>query len=326
MLQGTTGPGPGAGRKAWKIAQEKINAGAIAPADAVKAFEAAARLGSLKAAAEALGVTSSAVSHQVRQLEEEIGKQLFIRRNNAIELTGEGYLLFEQVAPALRTIARATEAIRMDTKAVALNVTNGFALLRLIPRLPDFQKRQPRIAVEMDTVRRPVVLDDSVELAISCSRHAPPVADAVELLKGLGLPMAASGLLPVKSGRARDIRGVPLISSTPDDWDWRGWARDNNIEFEQLRVAYRFDCESASLAACRAGFGVALVPTEIGAPEVESGLLVPFGTFRKRYFGSYWLVAAARLRRPAQIFRTWLLKVAPGIQPHHGWMPRSTRR
>jgi LysR family glycine cleavage system transcriptional activator len=128
--------------------------------NAVKAFEAAARLGSLKAAAEALGVTSSAVSHQVRQLEEEIGKQLFIRRNNAIELTGESYLLFEQVAPALRTIARATEVIRTDTKAVALNVTNGFALLWLIPRLPDFQKRQPRIAVEMDTVRRPVVLDD----------------------------------------------------------------------------------------------------------------------------------------------------------------------
>jgi hypothetical protein len=64
-----------------------------------------------------------------------------------------------------------------------------------------------------------------------------------------------------------------------------------HIEFEQLRVAYRFDCENASLA-----------------------------------FGSYWLVTAARLRRPAQIFRTWLLKVAPGIQPHHGWMPRSTRR
>ena len=66
-----------------------------------------------------------------------------------------------------------------------------------------------------------------MELAISCSRHAPPVAGAVELLKDLGLPMAASGLLPAKSGRARDIRGVLLISSTPDDWDWRGWARDN---------------------------------------------------------------------------------------------------
>ena len=180
------------------------------------------------------------------------------------------------------------------------------------------QKRHPSIAVEMATVRRPVVLDDSVEMAISYSRHAPPVAGAVELLKDLGLPMAVSGLSAPKSGRARDIRGVPLISSTPDDWDWRGWAQDNNIEFDQLRVAYRFDCECASLGACRAGLGVALVPTEIGAADVESGLLVPFGSFRKRYFGSYWLATAARLRRPAQIFRTWLLKVAPGIKPADG--------
>ena len=57
-----------------------------------------------------------------------------------------------------------------------VNVTNAFALLWLIPRLPDFQKRHPHIVIEMATVRRPVVLDDSVEMAIAYSRHAPPVA------------------------------------------------------------------------------------------------------------------------------------------------------
>src|SRR5262245_2128608 len=89
--------------------------------NAVKAFETTARLGGLKAAAAALGVTPSAVSHQVRQLEEEIGKRLFIRRNNSIELTREGRRLFEDVGPALRVIARAEETIRLDTKVVALN-------------------------------------------------------------------------------------------------------------------------------------------------------------------------------------------------------------
>lgn len=294
--------------------------------NAIRAFEATARLGSLKAAAEALGVTSSAVSHQVRQLEEEIGKQLFVRRNNAIELTGEGYLLFEQVGPALRTITRATEAIRTETQIVALNVTNAFALLWLMPRLPDFQKRHPRIEIEMATVRRPVILDDSVEMAIAYSRHEPPVAGAVELLKDLAIPMAAAGLFHDKSGRVRHIRDVPLISSSADDWDWRRWAAENNIEFEQLRIACRFDSDCAVLAACRAGLGVALVPTEIGAPEVDNGLLVPFGTFPKRYYGSYWLATAARLRRPAQLFRSWLLKVAPGIKPSAKWTPRSARR
>lgn len=285
--------------------------------NAVRAFEAAARLGSLKAAATALGVTSSAVSHQVRQLEQELGQRLFIRRNNAIEMTREGLRLFEEVGPALRMIARATEATRIERSVVALNVSNAFAQLWLVPRLADFQKRHPRIAVEMDTVRRPIVLDDSVEMIIPFSRRVP-ASGAIELLQDFSRPMAAKGLWDDKSGRARDIREVPLISSTPDDWCWRLWAAEHDIDFAQLRVAYRFDCECAASAACTAGLGVALLNTADPLPlEVASGLLVPFGASRQLYFGSYWLVASPRLSRPAQIFRTWLLRVALRDQPGH---------
>ncbi len=229
-------------------------------------------------------------------------------------MTREGYRLFEEVGPALRAIARATEAIRIDTKVVAMNVSNAFALLWLIPRLADFQKRHPRIAIEMDTVRRPVVLDDSVEMAIVFARRGSPVSGAIELLKDLSLPWAAAGLWHDKSGRARDIRAVPLISSTPDDWDWRIWAAENNIEFAELRVAYRFDCECAASAACRAGLGVALLNAVDPLPlEIASGLLVPFGASRQFHAGSYCLATAPRLRPPAQTFVNWLLKVAPGI-------------
>jgi LysR family transcriptional regulator, glycine cleavage system transcriptional activator len=286
--------------------------------NAVKAFEAAARLGSLKAAAASLGVTAGAVSHQVRQLEDEIGKRLFTRRNNAIELTPEGHLLFEQVGPALRMIARATEALRIGTKVVALNVTTSFAHRWLIPRLPDFQKRHPGIGIEMATVLRPIALDDSVEMTITYSHGASTFSNAVELMKDFAVPMVAAGSLHDRSGRARDIRAVPLIASTKDDWDWRLWAADNNIEFAQLRLAHRFDSDAAVIDACAAGLGVALIPTEIGRSEVESGRLVPFGSFRELYFGSYWLATAPRLRRPAQAFASWLLKVAPALQPPPG--------
>jgi LysR family glycine cleavage system transcriptional activator len=286
--------------------------------NAVRAFETAARLGSLKAAATDLGVTSSAVSHQVRQLEEEIGKRLFIRHNNAIELTPEGQRLFEEIRPALRTIARATDAIRKDTTTVAMNVTTWFALHWLIPRLADFHKRHPRIVVEMAAVQRPVVLDDSMELIISYTRENSPVSSAVELLKAYARPMTAPGAWHDKKGRALDIRNVPLIGSTADDWDWRIWAAENEIEFEQLRVAHRFDTDAAVIAACRAGLGVALVPTETGRRDTQSSLLVPFGDFRERCFGIYWLTTAPRLRRPAQLFVNWLLKVAPGVEPRPG--------
>lgn len=283
--------------------------------NAVKAFEAAARLGSLKAAAADLGVTSSAVSHQVRQLEAEIGKRLFIRHNNAIELTREGHRLFEEIRPALRTIARATDDIRRDTTTVAMNVTAWFALHWLIPRLADFHARHPRIAIEMDAVKRPVVLDDSVEMMISYTRQDPPTSGAIELLKDFALPMAAPGAWHDNRKRISDIRNVPLIGSTMDDWDWRMWAEENDVAFEQLRVAYRFDTDCAVIAACRAGLGVALVPIETGRRDIDNGRLVRFGSSRERCYGVYWLATAQRLRRPAQLFVNWLLKVAPGVQP-----------
>jgi LysR family glycine cleavage system transcriptional activator len=288
------------------------------PLNAVKAFEAAARLGSLKAAASALGVTSSAVSHQVRQLELEIGRRLFIRRNNAIELTPEGYRLFEEVGPALRVIARATESLRTDTQVVGLNVTTSFAQRWLIPRLADFHKRHPRIGIEMATVRRPIVLDDSVEMTIAFAEYGPPVADAVELMKDYARPMAAAGFSRDKGGRARDIRAVPLLTSRMDDLDWRMWAAENNVEFAELRIAYRFDTDASVIAACSAGLGVGLIPTEIGRREIESGQLVPFGDFPELCFGGYWLATAPRLRRPAQTFVSWLLKLAPGVRPDYG--------
>ena len=288
--------------------------------NAVRAFEAAARKGSLKAAAAALGVTSSAVSHQVRQLEEEIGKRLFNRRNNAIELTPDGRRLFERVEPALRTIATATEAIRVDSKVVTMNVSDSFAHIWLIPRLPDFQQRHPGIAIDMGTAR-PVVLDDSVELAITYSTHqgvqGPPGLRSIELLKDFGLPMAVPGLAHDKSGGGRDIRTLPLISGMLDDWDWRDWAAENDVDFAELRMAYRFDTEVAVLAACKAGLGVALLPTDLGPAEIESGQVVPVGAYRQQFYGIYWLTTAPRLRRPAQLFVNWLLKVAPGIRPDH---------
>lgn len=283
--------------------------------NAVKAFEAVARLGSLKAAAIALGVTASAVSHQVRHLENEIGKRLFVRRNNAIELTREGHRLFEHVGPALRSIAKATEAIRHDTRSVSLNVTTSFAQLWLIPRLADFRRRHPRISIDMATVLRPIVLNDDVEMTIFYARPGPltQISGAVELVKDFAVPMAAGTLSDGLKSEAADIRSVPLIGSTTDDWDWRDWSAENNVDFADLHIAYRFDTDVAVIEACRAGLGVALIPTATRQTTEDGRQLVPFGRFKERCYGSYWLATAPRLRRPAQALLRWLLEIAPSL-------------
>ena len=283
--------------------------------NAVRAFEAAARLGSLKAAAADLGVTASAVSHQVRQLEDEIGKRLFVRRNNGIELTQAGIRFFEQVGPALRMIGRAAETVRRDIKVVATNVSTTLAQRWLIPRLYDFYQRHPRIIIDMHTARRPIVLDESYDMTVSFHRDVPATPGAVELVSDFAEPMAAPQLARGATDPQR-ILETPLISSTMDSWEWHEWAEKNDVDFARLRIVCRFDSDAAAIAACCAGVGVLLLPRYMAQMEIESGQLVPFGRYGERKYGAYWLASAPRLRAAARTFRSWLLTVAPGVTPY----------
>ena len=138
--------------------------------------------------------------------------------------------------------------------------------------------------------------------------QGPPDLRSIELLKDFGLPMAVPGLAHDKSGGGRDIRTLPLISGMLDDWDWRDWAAENDVDFAELRMAYRFDTEVAVLAACKAGLGVALLPTNLGrCRNRERPSWFPFGAYRQQFCGIYWLTTAPRLRRPAELFESWHL-------------------
>jgi LysR family glycine cleavage system transcriptional activator len=284
--------------------------------NAVRAFVAAARLGSLKAAAAELSVTAGAVSHHVKQLEVEIGKPLFVRRNNGIELTRDGKLLFDEVAPALKIIARASEAIRKENQIVTMNVSSALAQFWLVPRLVDFQARHPRIAVEMETERRPVMLDESVDLAVSYSRSGSPSSTALRLLTDRAVPMAATAFRRGRWGAAERIEDVPLISSTRDDWEWREWAAGNDFDFARLQIRYRFDTDSPAIRACSSGLGVMLMPGWLG--QEGSDKVAPFGAYPHQVLGAYWLALNPRLRPAARTFVSWLRKTAEAAESKGG--------
>jgi LysR family transcriptional regulator, glycine cleavage system transcriptional activator len=132
----------------------------------VKAFDAAARHASLKMAAEELGVTASAVSHQVRQLEESLGARLFSRSNNAIELTAEGKLFHDAAAPAINAIAGAAASLHRDANEVVVRASVSMALRWLIPRLGRFREAHPSVRVRLETALLPQTLDDDVDILI----------------------------------------------------------------------------------------------------------------------------------------------------------------
>ncbi|WP_197062183.1 MULTISPECIES: LysR family transcriptional regulator [unclassified Serratia (in: enterobacteria)] len=141
----------------------------------LRAFEAAARLGSFKKAAEELAVTATAISHRIRVLEEYLEHPLFLRKVRAVELTANGVALFTAVHSSFETIGLAIEHIRKPRRSsVTLSTTPAFATKWLVPRLASFQEAYPDIDLHIHASNTPVDLNaGTADLAIRYGQGRP---------------------------------------------------------------------------------------------------------------------------------------------------------
>lgn len=311
--------------------------------NAVRVFEAAARLGSLKAAGEELGVTASAISHQVRHLEEGLGVRLFARSNNAIELTAEGARFAAATGPALDIIAAAASALQRDANEVLVRASVSLALRWLIPRLGRFRQAHPSIRVRLETPvsasehhsirfdrmmfglsKRQMRLPDpdgsedawadhdDIDLVIGYSRAESPAQGGTVLFDDICVVVAA----PDVAARYRDADAAALaasgalISATQDDWDWRRWAEVNGVDWREVRMASRFEIDDAAWEAASAGLGMTLASPLLIERELRNGLLTVVGSREGLQLGSYWVRARPPIRRGAELFLAWLLEAA----------------
>lgn len=280
--------------------------------NAVRVFEAAARLGSLKAAGEELGVTASAVSHQVRHLEEGLGVRLFARSNNAIELTAEGARFAAATAPALDIIAAAASALQRDANEVLVRASVSLALRWLIPRLGRFRQAHPSIRVRLETPVSAMADHDDIDLVIGYSRAEGPAQGGTILFDDICVVVAA----PDVAARYRDADAAALaasgalISATQDDWDWRRWAEVNGVDWRDVRMASRFEIDDAAWEAASAGLGMTLASPRLIERELRNGLLTIVGLQDGLQLGNYWVRARPPIRRGAELFLAWLLEAA----------------
>ncbi|MGO4339593.1 LysR substrate-binding domain-containing protein [Labrys sp. KB_33_2] len=280
--------------------------------NAVRVFEAAARLGSLKAAGEELGVTASAVSHQVRHLEEGLGVRLFARSNNAIELTAEGARFAAATAPALDIIAAAASALQRDANEVLVRASVSLALRWLIPRLGSFRQAHPSIRVRLETPVSAMADHDDIDLVIGYSRAEGPAQGGTILFDDICVVVAA----PDVAARYRDADATALaasgalISATQDDWDWRRWAEVNGVDWRDVRMASRFEIDDAAWEAASAGLGMTLASPRLIERELRNGLLTIVGLQDGLQLGNYWVRARPPIRRGAELFLAWLLEAA----------------
>lgn len=268
----------------------------LPPLASLRAFEAAARHLSFKRAAEELAVTPTAVSHQVRQLEDRLGVRLFERHPRQVVATAAAMELYPVLRDGFDAFARALEVVadRRARRSLTLSATSAFAARWLVPRIGSFRRAHPGLDLRLHASDEPVRLEGrDIDAAIRYGRGPYPGLVA--------LPLAADRFAPVCSPALRlrrraDLGRWPLLHfewrhRRADNPTWRRWLERAGMHEAQPDSGIVFSDENHAIQAALAGQGVALLSLLLVAPDLRSGALVqPFGPVLEGY--RYHLVYA----------------------------------
>lgn len=289
------------------------------------AFAAAARHLNFTRAADELCVTQAAVSHQVKLLERQLGRPLFLRTARGLQLSDEGTLLAAPLQQAFAQIDAALQVLDQGGPTERLNVAvvGTFAHGRLLGWLADFRVRHPRIDLCLQTHNNKVDLaTEALDYAIRFGDGAWRSVEAVPLLAAPLTVLCAPALAP-RLRRPADLHGLPLLRSYRSD-EWPAWARaagEPGLAAQAARGP-RFDSSVLMVQAALQGLGVALAPAAMFQHELQHAVLHrPFAT--EVDLGRYWLTRAlSRAERPAMLaFRQWLLAQVATCHPGDGPVP-----
>ena len=233
------------------------------------------RTQSFKAAADELFVTASAVSHQIKGLEQELGFSLFERKTRSIELTEKGALLLDELDPLFREIDSAVQRISGETEnvRVTLTVPPFFASELLIPRLVNFRADNPDIDIKIDSEDvRPQIHPASSDASILLADRHPDGLRVIELTKLLLVPACAPDF-KYKSDQPIDyaLSESALIVHRPRRDAWKRWFRAAGYSPDTGRNIVELDTMFAVVRAAERGLGVALVPEALTNAWFESG-------------------------------------------------------
>lgn len=267
----------------------KIDMRNLPPLNALRAFEAAARHGSFQAAAEELHVTPTAVSHQIRHLEDFLGCQLFIRRPRPIRLTRAGQQLFPALRDGFDRIGSAVAAVRAPAGSgpLIVSTTPAFASRWLIPRLDTLRDAcgGHHLAVEASEVVVDLRAGDA-DFAIRYARSPDPDLECRALFSDRYLPVCSPALLrdggfPISPAA---LASYPLIHfrwkrDDPEAPTWQRWIAHARQRFPAEKMpdpdaGIRFSEESHAIEAAILGQGIALLSDLLVRRELESGMLV----------------------------------------------------
>ena len=261
----------------------------------MRSFECAARHQSFTLAAEELHLTQSAISRQVRELEEIIGTSLFRRAGRRVLLTKAGHTLADELSVDLenihQTIMRAVSAGRQGT-ALRIAVLPSFASRWFIPRLPEFSAQHPDIELSLSTRLNPFDMNrEHFDLAVHFGSDDWPDTDMQELCSETMIAVSSPDFKKqYKLNRLEGLTEVPLLHMETRPMIWKQFFQENGIEDNVILSGKYFDQFSMIIAGAVASLGAALIPTYLIERELQAGLLVRLGEPTVTTKNSYYLV------------------------------------
>lgn len=287
----------------------------LPPLNALRSFEAAARHGSFNRAADELFVTPSAISHQIKSLEEYLDIKLFRRDKRRVDLTSAGEKYLTAIQHALDEIDAATRRLvaNPNTGAVTISVAPAFLTRWLMPRLTHFQEQFPDVELRLSATMGDVDFDHSdVDMAVRFGNGQWPGVEADFLLGMSVVPVCSPRL--VNAGRhplntLDDLRYHTLIQVSSRLDEWRAWLHSAGIDEVGFGKELRFSSTSLATAAAVEGLGIALADRHLVAKELRSGtLVVPFNITLDTHSAFYLVKPKNRpLTYSMSSFRDWVL-------------------
>lgn len=284
---------------------------------ALRAFEAAARHENFSRAAEELRLTHGAISHQVRGLEQELGRQLFVRHGRQVKITHDGMQFAQFLGKAFADIAAATDAMRAASIHQRLTITSipSFAARWLAPRLGKFIELYPQIDVVLQSSGQVQdLVREGVDVGIRFGRGNYPGMGVLRLMGDVYYPVVSphyrDGRLPLAPA---DLSMHTLLRSTER---WTPWLHAAGLDLAEPSGGVMFEEVSTLIRSAAEGNGVALVRHVVAMPEIASGRLLRLFNIATPSPDEYYFVTPPDAATKPQVlaFRDWLLEEIAAFQ------------
>ncbi|MBM6596288.1 LysR substrate-binding domain-containing protein [Microvirga pudoricolor] len=284
----------------------------LPPLNALRAFEASARLSSMSRAAAELHVTQAAVSKQIRTLEEALNLRLFARLPRLIQLTEDGERYFQVVTRVLDQLENGTRELSSPASRPVVRFSGyyGFNMHWLLPKLAEFKAQHPRIEVQLITTSSESV--DFRRNEFDCAfrtGHGEWSDCNAELIAPIKFRPACSPTIKAKIQRPRDLLNQTLILSRGSPNVWKKWLDLVGLTDADAKSVLELDNAALAYQAAVQGVGIAIVDCLVVKDHVESGRLIyPFPQVYSDPRSYYFLWREQAKSASLIIFREWLFK------------------